>query len=203
MSEFRRRLMMAQSGEEPIDWDYEWYAPDEIPSWFSKGTNATAEFGEDYYRIYNPSAPSNYVMKNIMNFSSSEFPVGSYIMDINMKEMVVRQANSVQGGLIFSTSKTGNTSSVSDQIWIGRLNSKISDTNYYKCCLATSTTDTDKIITDALRYTVRLNIGTEGTRISVGNVFLDTTRVGAPRGIYGRYSPSGYIDIYSIKIKAI
>lgn len=203
MSIMRRRLLMSSKIEEQIVWDYEWYAPDEVPSWFSVGTNATSEMGVDYLRVYNPSAPSNYVFKNIMNFKASEFPAGSYIVEIDMVEMVARQATSAQGALIFSLSTSGNASNPGNKIWIGRLNTKMSGTDFYRCCLTTSTTDTNIIIPDTLRYKVRLRINESDSVIKVGSAQLTTSGVGAPRGIYGRYSSKGYLDIYSIKVKKI
>lgn len=202
---FRRRLMMAQrNGEEPIDWDYEWYPPEDRPTWFTiPNTNVSYEMGDTYFRIYCANAPANQANRSFYTFSASEFPnTKSYLVEIDMTEMAARQATSGQGGICYSKLTGANG------IWTRRNgNSMVSGTNYYQVRLASSNSGTDgPVITNDLRYKLRLLYdNTNGLfKASVGDKEYSISATGiAPRDVWSRYVNNRYIDIHSIKIKVI
>lgn len=199
---FRRRLMMAQrNGEEPIDWDYEWYPPEEKPSWLS--TQMTGEMGTNYYRVpvYTGGTVSN---KPFITFSSSEFPSGkSYIVEIDVEEMAIRAyPNSTQASIQLFSTAGGTPRIVRATAW-----QPIPGTNYTPLGFNTANAWSGNMrITDDLRFKIRIDCDTITPKftLKVGDVDLSSEQSLLPREIYTRYiKAEGYWDIYSIKVKAI
>lgn len=199
---FRRRLMMAQrNGEEPIDWDYEWYPPEEKPSWLS--TQMTGEMGTNYYRVpvYTGGSAPN---KPFITFSSSEFPSGkSYIVEIDVEEMAMRaHPNSSQASIQFFSTAGGTPRIVRATAW-----QPIPGTNYTP--LGFNTTNAwsgDMRFTDDLRFKIRIDCDTVTPKftLKIGEIALSSTQSLLPSTIYSRYiTADGYWDIYSIKVKVI
>lgn len=192
--------MAQRNGEEPIDWDYEWYPPEEKPSWLS--TQMTGEMGANYYRVpvYTSGSTPN---KTFITFSSSEFPSGkSYIIEMDIEEMAARAyANSTQTSVqIFSTA--------SGTPRITRYSTgEIPGTNYFLLGLNTANSQSGAIrITDNLRFKIRIECDTATPKftLKVGNVILSSEQSLLPRTIYTRYiKANGHWDIYSIKVKVI
>ena len=204
MSEFRRRIMMANvKKEEPIAWDYEWYPPEEMPSWLSIGQYATGEMMEDCYRVYGASTPSNVVNKPFIVFSSTEFPTGkSYIVEMDIVEMAARQANSTNASIQFFV--TGGVTPRLTRYTTGR----VPGTNLWLLGLNTANSQSGSLhITDNMRFKLRIICDTVTPQftLKVGNVSLSSAQSLVPRTIYSRYvhANGGYWDIYSIKIKKL
>lgn len=200
-----RRRLMIQGKTEPIVWDYEWYPPEEKPSWFTiTNTNVSYEMGDTYFRIYCANNPGNQVERQFFTFLASEFPnTKSYLVEIDMTDMAARQATSGQGGICYSK-LTGTNNS----IWVKRNgNSKIPGTNYYQVILASGPNDYNgPVITNNLRYKIRLFYdNTNGLfKASVGDKEFSIAATGiAPRQVWSRYVNNRYIDIHSVKIKVI
>ena len=189
--------------EEPIAWDYEWYPPQEMPSWLSIGQYATGEMMEDCYRVYGASAPSNVANKPFIVFSSTEFPTGhSYIIEMDIVEMAVRKGNSVQSSVqMFSTA---NGTPRITRYTTG----KVPGTSLFLLGLNTTNSQTGSLhITDNMRFKLRIicDTATPQFTLKVGNVSLSSAQSLVPRTIYSRYvhANGGYWDIYSIKIKKL
>ena len=189
--------------EEPIAWDYEWYPPQEMPSWLSIGQYATGEMMEDCYRVYGASAPSNVANKSFIVFSSTEFPTGhSYIIEMDIVEMAVRKGNSVQSSVqMFSTA---NGTPRITRYTTG----KVPGTSLFLLGLNTTNSQTGSLhITDNMRFKLRIicDTATPQFTLKVGNVSLSSAQSLVPRTIYSRYvhANGGYWDIYSIKIKKL
>lgn len=200
MSEFRRRLMMAQE-KEVITWDYEWYAPEEIPSWLSIGSYATGEMQEDCYRVYAASQPGNVINKPFIIFSSTEFTAGnSYMVEMDITEMAVRKASSVASSIQFFT-----TAAETPRI-TRYTTGKVPGTNLWLLGLNTANSQTGGLhITDNMRFKLRIicDTATPKFTLKVGGVSLSADVALYPRTIYSRYvhANNGYWDIYSIKVK--
>ena len=200
MSEFRRRLMMAQK-KEVIDWDYVWKAPEELPAWLSIGPNATGEMGDGYYRVYGASSPANVANRPFIIFSSTEFPAGnSYMIEMDIVEMAVRKGNSLQSSVqFFSTSN--NTPRITRYT-----SGKVPGTSLWLLGLNTTNSQSGSLhITDSERFKLRVicDTATPKLTLKVGGVSLSADVALYPRTIYSRYvhANKGYWDIYSIKIK--
>lgn len=207
MSEFRRRLMMAQK-KEVINWDYEWYAPEEVPAWLHISDNAAHEMLDDCFRIY-PATGTNSYYKIMMYFDPEEFPTSnSYEVEIDMYNTISRLAMSVQGGVGFNQVTSGN--STTGLLYIKRRNDTkytLDGVSYYIGEVSTSTgRNSGNQITDSLRYKVTLTFDNVNNiaKLAVNGVSIQRTSEGyAPRAMVNRYANSGYIDIYCIKIRIL
>lgn len=201
---------MAGGGEEPIDWDYEWYPPEEMPEWITINTNSHGEMGTDYYRVYAATGPGNHINRNFMNIGNATlFPTSkSYIMEIDLEDRMARTCSNSNGSYSFAMNKNGSSANIGKLIYVKRTGTSTGQSGFYKCCLTqAATTNTSYIITNNLRYKIRLfydNANTQ-TIASVGNVRFTANVVGRPGGMYNRSVVTGtqYLDIYSIKIKVI
>lgn len=211
MSKYRRRLMMAQKKEEPIAWDYEWYPPQEMPSWITINSNAHGEMGANYYRVFAATGPASNTNRNFMNIGNATlFPTSkSYIMEIDLEDRMARTSTSASSGSYsFALNKNGSSASIGQLIYIKRTGTSTGQSGFYKCCFTSApSTNTSYIIPDSLRYKIRFFFDNANaqTTASVGNVKYTVNYVGRPGGLYNRNSITGtqYLDIYSIKIKVI